>query len=782
VAVALAALSASRPCAADESDDLRGEMLGGGPGRWRAVFRKMEANAALLGRTLGPIFRDRSERVRPLSAWAAAALCDRAARRGEEPLLSDEILRRAAGDVAYVAEMRANLDGDGGGWTALVSVGRRRLLDAASDPADRSAAAFLLRYEATKQNAFDLTTAWETAPRQVADAAAESLQWLLVTRFDGPKAARAFFTEHARDSFVDWIRAASAAKDRPDAPLRVRLVEEARRNVERAATPAELEPYLSVEATPYVEVRRAAAKRAAKVDAAPEAWLPLLVKVVRHEDDQETLLGLLDAAKRLKVTDREKAQDLSKAILARLGENRGSGPLDLGLVNLLATVADREAATTAFEILRADADPEMLDALLSLAGGVGGTEALVTSFHASLAGRNDPVSIRLRVRALDALARGATASANAEVAGGYVRAVLRRDDATPGEAGLPRETSPDGRRAAVLALQAFPGPATAARLADVVRADGEESSGRPEDGGVPRLALGVLGRLASGGDADAALALVGLARDPSLRTGRIEALRALARLPAETSEDLLAQAKGAVRTALGADSARDVRLAAAEAAEALGDEGALAGILSLALEQARETPGTIGPVAPRLEGLVRRLVRAGPGSDATIAVALRLVAAAGAVEPAVAIGNAAAEEGQGRLTLQVARAGLLEIRAAAASVPGDRVRTRQDAERILRTATAAVPASERTGTPWSGALSLRRSLLDALIADEALLAPEDRKAAYLARVDVAVTIADPGDAPTALDVARRARGLELTPEESALLDEGVEALRKLSPE
>jgi hypothetical protein len=315
----------------------------------------------------------------------------------------------------------------------------------------------------------------------------------------------------------------------------------------------------------------------------------------------------------------------------------------------------------------------------------------------------------------------------------------------------------------------------------VARAEATGSASA-DDVALARLALGVLGRFATGGDASAATVLVGLAGDPALRAARVDALKALARLPEDAAPDLRAGARSVAREALAPASPRDVRMAAAEASEALVDPNALGGLLALALEQLRETPGSTGPVQPLYEGLLRRLARAGPDTDDRIALSIRLLAAAGGVEAAAAAGDAAADEGQGRLVLQLVRAELAEGRAAASPRSAERVRHLRDAERIVRTALAAVVPTDRSGPTWSAAIALRRSLLDGLIAEEAYLSPDDRKQVYLARVEVAVTSADPADALAAMDVGRRARSLDLTPEEAAALDRDLEALRRLSPQ
>src|SRR5205814_10281001 len=159
-----------------------------------------------------------------------------------------------------------------------------------TDPSLKSAAAWALRYETTKANAKDLAEAWENGVEQVKATAGESLEFLVAYRFTkGAGAAKKWFAEHDTLTFAEWVRDLSMEKDRPTAPLYARMVAEARSNIERVSTPEELKRYLLPSETPWVEVRQLAARRAARIEAPGEAWLPLLVQVLREEEDGPAL-------------------------------------------------------------------------------------------------------------------------------------------------------------------------------------------------------------------------------------------------------------------------------------------------------------------------------------------------------------------------------------------------------------------------------------------------------------------------------------------------------------
>jgi hypothetical protein len=765
--------ASSRVASADEAEDVRAALLRGPPDTWAATFQRVESNPALVGRALGPLFRDRADAARAVSAWTAAALADRA-KKGELPLLSDDIVRRAARDEAWLRDVHARCLPERDGWAAIVRAASLRARIASGDPEDRLAAVFVLRHDPTPRSALDLADLWAEGPADVAAAARDALAWSLGRPFESADAARRFFAEHAGESYVEWLRALSHAKDRPDSPVFARMLAEAKANLERATTLEELAPYLSPAATPYVELRRLAAARAARVDAAPEAWLVTLVDVLRDEKDRETLSGLVAVARKIRVSGGERGKDLARAVLDRLPEAGGSGDLTLGLIDLLTGVADPPAVAKAFSVLESTADGAVLEALLGLAGAVGGNESILVGFHAGLATRTDATSVRLRARALDALAEGVRARRDGPAAGEYLRSVLRGHDADPADAARPRETSGPGRQAAVRALEAFPGRPTAERLAEVARLEGA-------DPGLARLAALVLGKLSAAGDADAAEALVALAGDASLEAARTEAVRSIAKLPAEATDAARVRAKEAVRAALDPGGAAELRAAAVEAAGALADEGAWDGAVAFAAESfASGGAAALPGLRPALERLARTLAQ-DAAADGRLAAGFRRLAEAGALDAALGLAGEAAEAGAGRPALQVARADLLRARAEQPSRdPAERRRDFRDADQIVRTVVRATPPSEQTGPAWALVLRVRADVLDRLL-DDPSTDPAERKAALLAAIETAALRHDPDAAKEGLALLETARARDdLTTEEKAALDRQAESLRQAS--
>ena len=772
-AAGVALVGTARTARADEDADLREEFVKGGPGRWQAVLKDLSRSPARTGIVLGPVFRDRS--VRSCSAFAAAWLADHAS-KGEPPLLVDDILRRIQGDPAYVEELRADLTPDGAGWASIALGAKRRLTAAGTDPSLRSAAAWALRYETTKANAKELAEAWETGVEQVKATAGESLEFLLAYRFaKGPAAAKRWFAEHDTLTFAEWVRELSMEKDRPTAPLYARMVAEARSNIERATSPEELKRYLLPSETPWVEVRQLAARRAAKIEATGDAWLPLLVQVMREEKDGPALLSLLDVARRLKVDSKGAASELARLVVARLDECCPKSDLAIGLLRVLGTVGDPQTVAQAYDILERSPDPAVQDVWLSIAGAVGGNEARLVRLYQSRQNDDDEAKVRLRVRALEAMAQGAGRGGDGDVlVGDFLRAILRRSDANEVEARLPRETAPSARAVAIRGLEAFPGAPTVARLRDdVVRA-------RDEDPALQLLGVGVLGKLASAVP-EAAVALADVSRSDSPVTVRVEALKDLAKALGEAPpEEARARTVDAARAALAASGGpREVRIAALQVAAALADPGSLPAAFDLAVESAQEAASALDPdLSAGLDRLTQGIARAGESQDSALVDGMDRLARAGGLDRAIAVADGVADAGGGRLRLQAARAGLLARRAKA---PGREATARADLEaahRILRTIEASTSPGERGQDPWKAALALHDEVLAAILEDPGIEVGL-RRECLLSTLEVAAFRGDAPSAKRALGVVDTLKALGLAGAE-AKFEQLVAALQAIA--
>ena len=762
---------------ADEAEVLRVRFLSGDEALRASVLKGLEGYPAQVGAVLGPVFGDRT--VRAPAAHAAAWLADRAP-KDREPLLVDEVFTRADGDPAFVEEVRRFTRPSATAWPALAAAARKRLLDAASPVKVRTGAAVLLRHDATAATARLLADAWETGSEDVRAAAGDGLAAMLAFRFASPAEAKAFFARYERASFTEWVATLSAAKDAPDAPLYRRMVQEARANIERATTLADLDRYLRREQTPWPEVRRLAGRRAPKVQAQDGEWLLLLRRAISEETDRETLVGLLEATALLTKGNVDATRGLADAALARLPSCCADPELLKALLAVLERVGDKEHVAEAYARIRDVSDPGVLETWLSVAGSVGGNEVALCEFHRARADRTDEASIALLVRALDALARGGTESwSGSAVASAYLRGILRRQEARQGEAGLPHEPAPEARMAAVRGLEGFPSPETVSRLRELAHVP-------PEDTAVARLAVTVLGRMAPKVP-EAAEALVDVAQSGEVPEVRIEAVRDLARLAAEAKDDVRRAAIEAVRSALKpTGGSRELRLAAAEAAAALADDGALPGVLALAAEAAKPGEPTLPePLGASVEGLVTALAKSGAANDPAIADGLTRLAAAGAFDPAIELADAAADAAGGRIALQALRASLRRDRAHAA---GRDVAARRkdvsDAHRILRSLLVAQnggppPESPRELEAWHGALVLLQDM-SATLLDDAATPGDARRAALLAGVEAVVLRRDSGAASRAAGWLAQARSLpDLTPAERTQLDTWDGELTKL---
>lgn len=751
--LAIAAWGVLSPLArADEADDLRQALVSGARETWPSVLKRVERTPALVGAVLGPLLRDRT--VGEPSAYAAAWLADRAAKDGV-PLLADEVLLRARDDLSWALAVKESLAKDGGGWAALVRAARRRVADEKASATTREAATWLLRVDPTKESARLLAELWANGPETVRPVAQEGLRVLLAYPFASPDEAKAWFDAHDGETLLDWLRALSAAKDAPDWPLYARVVAEARANVLRLSSAKDLARYLSPAETPWPEVRRLAAARAAGIEAPGEEWLPVLAAALDGEPDRETLLSLLEVARRLKPAPGAASSPLVATVLARLPGCCGEPELLLRFLAVLGAVADAGAVTKAYDVLERVRSEEVAEAWVSVAGEVGENDRTLTRFLAGRSAAKDESSIRLRARALEALAHGAARSSpeSAERAGAVLRAVLRPADAPDGEGAVPRETAAAPRLAAIRGLEGFPSPETAARLADLAT--------DPDDSTAALAAIETLSRLAPRSE-DATFALVAVAREPGPPEPRLKALAGLSRAALDTGPSVRAAAGPALRSLLsGAEAPLSVRTAALDAVAALGDADALPAAFAFA---ASRTHGGVADVPPEVTGALDRLVRAvamaGSTHDAAIAEGLSRLVAAGGLDAAVEAADAAADAGSGRLALQVARAELHLARSRADAPPERRDADLAAARRILRSVvTPDVPREDRTTEAWRRAVAAYETVLTGLLEDAD---PAAKKGLLAEALRFAVAAADPVSAAKGKERAAALLALDLT--------------------
>ncbi len=755
----------------DEAEQLRTRLLEGDENTWPPLLAPLEKSSAQVGAVLGPVLRDRSAKAAPAGAYAAAWLVARAGRDGEI-LLGEDILSRAKDDVAWVESLRRALSGlevapaperrEPRGFPALLSFARTRFQKADQDPILGAEAAWLLRYTEDRDVVVELASAWDTGVGGVRAAAAEALEAALAYRFANAAAAHTFFSAHQADSFGQWVRRLSARKDAPESDIYRRLVREASANLSRVATLAELEPYLLSGETRWVEIRRLAARRAQNVEGTPEAWIALLQRVLEVEEDHETLATLLEQADRLPSAPRGGDDPFLRLVQERLRGCCTLAPsvapsITKGLLRLLGKVGGPRDVELSFQALPATASPDVLDTLLTVAGQVGGVEQRLLEFHAARLPRegkaDEADAIALRARALEALAHGGDRKPKpaAALAAAYLCEVLLGTDPKK------REPAPAARRAAVRGLDGFPGPETAECLRVLVTLPGE-------DPGLARLAVSVLGRLATK-DPTARTRLVEIGGLPTPSDARTEALKDLGGLVADAPEEARATVLPVLRAALrGTDP--EARLAAASSLALWLDGESLTSLFDAVAEAYARSPGTSGvketleerdrPLFAALERLLEGLAKGEGADDEAIAMGVLRLGAAGAVEPALKLATLAATVGSGRIPLQTSRAELLRRRAA--QVDREPEARRADLEtgfKALKYAVkAAADAGERDGA-WPRAL--------------------------LTTLSIAADLGDPSAATEALALAELARGVELNAVEKLELDRLLSVLRRGPP-
>ena len=567
-----------------------------------------------------------------------------------------------------------------------------------------------------------------------------------------------------------------------------RLVAEARANIDRAKTFEDLYGYFDRTQNPWPEIRRLAAKKAAKVEGSGDAWVSVLEDAVEKETDRETLAALLEVASRLRGGAEERTYGLSRAAVERLGSCCNAPELQKGLLGVLGSVGTPEDVKGAFETLRKHevSDPGVLEAWLSAAGSVGGNELEICEFHRQLLGKADDDGVRLRVRALEALAQGAMTTgaswSNVAVASTYLRGILRRDDLREEERTLPRESDPQCRMAAVRSLEGFPSPETAARLHALVEVP-------PETPALARLAASVLGKLAVRSP-DAAQALIDVAHSRGDAEARIEAVRGLVRVAPDADPAVRAAVQKVLQDSLRADAGPyELRVAAAEASAAVAEagvletEGALPGVLALVLEASHRPgpPPATDPLPEAAQRLVRALATAGERHDADLISGLARLGAEGALESAIRLADAAADAGAGRTGLQALRASLYVRRAR---LEGREAASRRadlgEAHKILRSVTRTGEAVDPKATSLAPVLALHQDVVLALLAD-----PEVknglRRSALLAALDLITRRHDVTQAAAAATLLAEARELvDLTAEEKAQLDRAAAEFERLA--
>ncbi len=699
----------SRIASADAIDDARSALVDAAPAAWPGRLAELAKEPGRLGAVVGPLLRDRDPRRAKAGAFCAAWLCDHPDARGRAPL-EDDILRRAAKDAAFVADLRAFLSVDGAGWTRLLGAARELLGARGADASLVASAVWILRFEATSSNARELLEVWEAGDDATVRAAAgESLAALLGSAFEKPADARRFFDANRGRSLLEWVRDLSAAKDRPDSPMFHRLLAEVRRNLERSTTPDEIRPYLLASGVPWPEVRLLAARRVAQLEDSAEEWVPLLVEAIPGEGDVETLTTLLDAFERLDVAASVAGADLASTTSDRLEER--PAPIDalavrfLAILGRLGTPAQLHRAFASLSERRANAP--VLAAWLDAAASVGGCGPDVRELHRRRRTATGADDVALRVRALEALAKGgaaapADAADEAWQSGSFLVEVLAPPAGGPAPAFAP---GAEERSAAARGLEAFPSPAAVAAL--------EARAVDPaEDAGLARLCASVLGRLAAKGveSDDALLALVRVAGAPGTPAARVSAVDDLSRFSRdETSDDRRRLLVDGLRRALGASAPLEVRRAAARAAALVGDAGALSGVFALVVADLDDAGGDgaapTGPDSGRwsADRLVRAVVARDAESDEALALECRDLLDRGpaAAAAAIALAESAADAGAGRPALQTLRARLLRRRAGAVGRTLDEsVDDLEAARRVLTSALRGVSDADRGDPAW----------------------------------------------------------------------------------
>ncbi|MFO0933252.1 MAG: hypothetical protein U1E39_11160 [Planctomycetota bacterium] len=804
VAVAVAGLvAAARPARADEVERLTAQLTSGDEAARAAAFKSLEGRPALIGSVLGPLLRleGASDAAAHAAAWLAA--------RPDGLLLADDVLRRARTEPMFPRAILAVAPARGEAWARLVAAARRVALDpAAADDLRRGGIAFLAT-DPSVDSVGALAELWAGGAGELAREAQAGVELAVAYRFPDPAAARAWAAEHAKTPFLDAVRTLSWLKDSPEYPVYARMVRESKERIRGATGLDGLEGYLDPLQTPWPEVRRIAAERGAQIKAEPRAWLDLLSRILRVEDDPETLRLLLLVAAGLEVTDAAsmRSAPLADAILLRLSECCSLPRAQQGLLDLLARVGDTASVKKAQAWAdRPGTDPQVLEAWLRAAAAVGGLDDQVCTIHQARAASDRPEQVEVRVRALEALgarrAEGADAWKLEAVARQYLWGILRSEDALTN--GMRLETVPSARAAAIRALEAFPDLGTYARLRQLAESP-------PEPPELARLAGSVLGKQAVR-DAAAGRELLDLAangRDLGVRRAAIADLARVATEAAErpdatapkpetdraTREELRKRVV-AFLGALLADTAAEptLRTAAAEAAAPLSEASLLPAFATLVVDLLDREEALRNAAQAPFERLVTTLVRGDPSHDDAVNAALVRVATAGGGSIAIPIADAAAEAGGARLKLQALRAGLRLQRARGATGPqaspealAARIAAQRadlvDAHKILRsTLKAGGAAGDLDRAQLAPVKATHRDVVKLLLALPGLEEPL-RRSALFSGLAAAAMLGDAASVEAGQPWLVEARAIATPPtdEEQATLDAFVAAAKRLAP-
>lgn len=777
---------------ADDADALRAQIEGSDEAARTAAFKALEGRPGQIGAVLGPLLR-RSPSTEAATR-AAAWLVERPTPEGGVLLIAD-VLRRGDTDPAFPRALASALGVQAAGWGRYVSAATAKARDAAADEEERRGAVAFLAADPTVKSMGVLAEVWGTAQGELEREVAAALAEALAYRFPDAATARAWAAAQASTPFLDAVRTLSASKDTPAHPIYRRMVRDSKAVIDRTTTLKELETYLRPRETPWPEVRRLAAEQGYRVSAKVGEWLSLLADVLREEDDPETLRRLLLVAATLQAEDGAsmRAPALADAIVLRLKECCTLPKLQQGLLDLLARVGDTTAVEAAQPWALKAGDPATIGSWLRAAAAVGGLDDRICAIHQSHASSQEPRHVEIRLQALDALGARRAAGEGAwkleAVARSYLYGILRREDAITD--GMPRESAPSARAAAIRALEAFPDVGTYRRLRQL-------SESPPEPADLARLAGSVLAKLAVR-DVEAALQLLDLAvsgnqldarRDGIANLARVVSAGGVAQAPENDAERALrARIVAAVLALLDDVSAETaLRTAAADVAAATGDPGLVGGVVTLVVSVSGSDAPRRGEAEAALERLVLAVARASGAHDGALTSALARLAKEGNPALAIRLADAAAEAGSARLALQTARAALRWARATTdPQTPGapDAAVRRSDlveGHRVLRSSLRTLASADTPAEVVRLAQRTHFQVADALLAIKDL-EEGTRRTALFGALSAATALKDPALLDRAQAFLAEARALPgpVTDEERAVVEAFVEVTKRTAP-
>lgn len=737
------------------------------PGQWRAVLEEVVAQEPRwIGHVIGALFREREAYAdhAPCVAFTAAFLIDHPV--NEKIYLAGEILRRAHGDGAFLADMRSHITGGvtGEGWGRLGAVALEMLaqddlpsrmaaiwfLGRQSDPTPsvlgaRAKAVWALHARATEDLALVADQA-EASARRLEASYLEAFYELLRYRFPTLAAAVEMLGKEglSRLSYADLVLHFSTFKDSDSSPERRLLLSLAKRAVDvvvQGGDPAGLREFLDPKVMP-VEIRRYALRQTGTMNPKVDTvWRDLFCWVLQQERDAENLRVALRTLEQVDFgTDSEMAAKLARCVMVRL---RGlSDPLEdlTRLAKVLGALRDREQVLYALEVATSPSTPVVLVAeLIRALGGVRGARvADVLPYYAG----HDATTDRgraIRTAAVDALGRSGIASSDDAPAA----AKALRDIVSGGENGVQQASNADVRLSAIRSLKSYPGPDSA----EVLKAVATDTNDAEAQAAIVVLKTGV------SRDISAIHALGAIAANRDVAADRrLQALDAFRSLNESGPEGGLRAARDATRIVLAAtDSPVEVRLQAADAAATLADPVALDPMLAFWVE---------APEAVRrgeiLQALLLGVAKAGPTHDARIAAAFDRIAEAGQWDLATAAATACTTA-YPRMPLLVARAGLLYRHA----LVEDRTAEDRQADLVAADRMLASMLGDNPGPELEAAIRLRVDVLaelGRLAAD-----PAGRKVHYLVAVELAARSADRGTAARGRDIGAQLSSEPLGP-------------------